>query len=181
MSSTSLLEFFAQDFTRADLIALAALGLAALSALYARRQAEEARKGRLSAERDARRPQRLEVFREMEDYCRYCSEYYTVYLQGTVPGTRELAARIDRFKTAMDHGVIFDMPAVADTSKQLQAMGWKMQRHLDRIGQGSNVAPKGTEAEKDATVVEELVELFEKQRTELHSSFAPYLHANGAA
>ena len=182
MSSTSpVLEFIAQDFTRADLIALAALGVAGLAALYAGRQAEEARKSRLSAEREARRPQRLEIFREMEDYCRYCSMYYTAYLQGTVPGTRELTARIGRFKKAMDQGAIFDMPAVVDTSKQLQSMGWRMQRHLDRLGQQASVIAQATEATKDAIAVEELVESFDKQRTELLSVFAPYLHAKSEA
>ena len=182
MSSTSqLIEFFAQDFTRADMIAMAALGVAGLSALYARRQADEARKSRLSAERDARRPQRLEIYREMEEYCRYCSTYYTVFLQGTVPGTRELTARIDRLKTAMEQGAIFDMPAVAEASKKLQNMGWKMQRHLDRIGQQARVVASATEAAKGATAVEELVESFEKQRKELRSVFAPYLHANSEA
>jgi len=180
-STPPLLEFIAQDFTCADLIAMAAVLVAGLSALYARRQADEARKSRLSAERGARRPQRLEIYREMEEYCRYCSSYYTAYLQRTVPGTRDLTARIDRLKTAMEQGAIFDMPTVAEASEQLQGMGWKMQRHLDRIGHQARVGSSATEAAKDATAVEELVESFEKQRKELRNVFAPYLHANSEA
>jgi len=77
MASTSpLLEFFAQDFIRADLIAMAALGVAGLSALYARRQADEARKSRLSAEREARRPQRLEIYRELAAFTQFMTEDY---------------------------------------------------------------------------------------------------------
>lgn len=177
-SASPLLEFIAQDFSRSDLIAMAALGVAGLSALYTRRQADEARKSRLSAEREARRPQRLEIYRELEEYCRYCSTYYTAYLQRTVSGTRELTARIDRLRTAMEQGAIFDMPAVSETSRQLQNMGWKMQRHLDRIGDQAIVFSSAMEAAKDATEVEKLVELFEKQRKELRNVFALYLDAN---
>ena len=179
MSSTSsILEFLAQDFTRADLIALAALGVAGLSVLYARRQANEARKTRLSAEREARRPQRLEIFRELEDYCRYCSTYYTLYLLGTVPGTRDLVARIETLKVKMDQGAIFDMPEVVGVSNNVQAMGWRMQRHLDRIGQQSSSPTSATAVAKDVTAVEDLVDSFAKQRSELNKVFAPYLLAN---
>ena len=178
---SAFLDFLGQDFSRADLIALAALAVAGLSAVYARRQSNEARKSRLSAEKEARRPQRLELYRTMEDYCRYCSKYYTTYLQGETTGTRNLTARISDFKRAMEHGAIHDMPGVAAQAKLLDSMGWQMQRHLDRFGNRTTVMQRGTEAKDDERAVENLVESFEEQRKALRGVFAPYLHTDGEA
>jgi hypothetical protein len=178
---SALLDFFGQDFSRADLIALAALAVSGLSAIYARRQSREATKSRLSAEKEARRPQRLELYRTMEDYCRYCSKYYTAYLQGETTGTRDLTARIGEFKRAMEHGATYDMPGVAAQAKLLESLGWQMQRHLDRLGNQPTVIQRGTEAKDDVRAIENLVERFEEERKALRSVFAPYLHTNSEA
>lgn len=178
---SAILEFLGQDFSRADLIALAALAVAGASAIYAKRQSDEARKSRLSAEKEARRPQRLEVYHTMEDYCRYCSKYYTAYLQGDTTGTRDLSARIGDFKRAIEHGAIYDMPSVAAQAKLLESMGLQMQRHLDRLGNQPTVIQRGTEAKDDERAVESLVDNFEDQRKALRSVFAPYLHTHREA
>lgn len=177
----NILEFLAQDFTRADLISLAALGIAGIAAIYARRQSEEARKSRLSAEKEARRPQRLEVFREMEAFCRYCGSYYTLYLQGTVPGTRNLVARTNDFKEKMDQAAISDMPRIRALSGELATMGWAMQRHLDRLGNQCTVVNRGTDNIADQEAVQALVDKFEAKRLELDEAFSAYLHSNNEA
>jgi hypothetical protein len=172
-----LVDYFTQDFSRSDLIALAALGVAALSAIYAKRQSKEARKARISAEREARRPQRLEIFQAMEEYCRYCGTYYTAYLQGEVTGTRNLAVRIEEFRRTIAHGAINDMPPVAAEFKVLESLGWQMQRHIDRLGIQPTVIQRGTEAKEDERKVEEIVLQFDAHRQGLSKVFSSYLNA----
>jgi hypothetical protein len=181
MSSTPLFDFFREGFARSDLIALCALAVAGLSALYARRQSREARMSRLSAEREARRPQRLELFREMESFCRYCSTYYTAYLAGSVTGTRDLSQRISEFRLAMDRGAIYDMPEVAANSKLLESMGNQLQRHLARLGAQPTVMVRGTESKEDEQKVSDICERFALERQRLREVFAPYLHAPSEA
>jgi len=177
MSTSSVIEFFNQDFSRADLISLAALAVAGLSAIYARRQSEEARKARLSAQKEARRPQRLEVYRAMQEYCRYCSTYYTAYLSGGTTGTRDLAGQISSFEREMEKAAIHDMPEVVAESKLLQSMGWRLQRHIDRLGMQPTVIARGTEAKSDEQGVHDLVDLFAKRRAALREVFASYLES----
>lgn len=178
MLSSSLLEFFGQDFARADLIALCALAVSGLSAIYARRQSQEAKKSRLSAEREARRPQRLKVYIEMDDLCRFCSTYYTRYLGGMVTGTRDLTEHLSRFRIAMDRGAIYDMPEVAAHSELLESMGNELQRHIGRLGHQPTVMQRGTDAKADEQTVSDIAKRFEAQRQKLRDIFAPYLHTN---
>ena len=60
-------DFLAQDAQRADIIAMGALFLGCLAAMYARRQSEEAKKARISAELASRLPHRLDAFRAMNE------------------------------------------------------------------------------------------------------------------
>jgi len=173
---SAIFDLLSQDFSRADLIALAALAVAGLSAVYARRQSEEARKSRLSSLKEARRPQRLEVLRAMQTFCHYCSTYYTAYLAGTATGTRDLMSRITSFEREMEEAAIYDMPQVAAESKLLQSMGIRLQRHLDRLGMQLTVIQRGTEAKADEEAVQTLVDEFAARQASLRDVFAPFLH-----
>lgn len=179
MIIAEILDFLTKDFGRADIVAFAALVISAISARYTHRQVGEARKSRLSLEMESRRPQRLQIYAEIEEFCRYCSEYYTAYLQRLVPDTRSLVSRIEKFRLMMERNVLDDMPEVEALSKQLQSMGWKMQRHLDRIGYDARSTPSLTQTARDVTAVEEIVDSFEKYRQSLRSVFAPYLNLIG--
>jgi hypothetical protein len=179
--ASTLYDFFSQDFSRADLIALGALGVAALSAVYARRQSIEATKARISSQREARRPQRLQVLSAMQDFARFCTQYYTRYLQGQTNGTRGLVDEIEHFRTSMEKSAIYDMPAVVAKAKLLESTAWRLQRSLDRLGAPTiEMATRATEKPDDAEI-HEVIDVFASQATQLRDIFAPYLHEDGDA
>jgi hypothetical protein len=91
-------DFLSQDISRADVIAVGALLVGLLSAIYARRQSIEAKATRLAAVKESRRPQRVEVFRLSVAFCAFCGRYYTLYLSRMTKGTRELVAEIESFR-----------------------------------------------------------------------------------
>lgn len=172
---TSLIKFLSEDFQRADLIALAALLVGCLAAIYARRQAVEAKLSRLGSVRESRRPQRLEVLRLARDFCRFCGTYYTMYCMGTVNGTRDLVAEIAAFKLDIElHGPL-EMPQVEAELSALQTMAWGLQRHLDRMGFQNSVRRDGPCSEADEDAVHALTDQFADKRAGLHGLFAPFL------
>jgi len=78
-----------------DLIALAAMLVAGLSALlYARHARDEARR----ANDIALRPLRVEIYQSMKEFAHFCSTYRTLQHVGSVNGTRDLVEHIESFK-----------------------------------------------------------------------------------
>lgn len=170
-----LTEFISQDLQRSDVIALGALLVGCLSAIYARRQADEARKSRIAAITESRRPVRLELLRATLDFCLYCGRYYTLFLMNAVNGTRDLVAEIDSFKLEVEQHGPLEMPNVEAEIKALQSMAWNLQRGLDRLGIQSSVIANGA-CSSDETAVQRFVDEFAARRKGLHALFRPYLN-----
>ena len=170
------MDFITQDLLRADVIALGALLVGCLSAVYARRQSVEAAKARIAATRESRRPQRLEVFRAMVEFCAFCGRYYTMYLMNATKGTRDLVSEIESLRWQMEQRGPLEMPDVAAEIKALESMAWRLQRHLDRLGSQAAVVQSGTTARADEIAVQELSDTFATKRNSLQQVFAPYLN-----
>jgi hypothetical protein len=167
--------FLAQEFTRADLVSIAALLVALLAAVYTRRQSVEATKSRLASQRESRRPQRLEVLREMREFCSYCGKYYTLYLHGRTNGTRDLVASTLAFHEAIENAAISDMPAVAAEAKLLESRAWSLQRLLDRLGAPTIDMAEDVRLKPTLNEIENLMDLIAAQSSQLSNIFAPYL------
>jgi len=86
------------DIKVSDVVAVVALLISVLSAIYARGQRAAAERANVIAVRESRRPLRLQVFQSMHQFSKYCSTYWTLYHMGEVNRTRELTERIDMFK-----------------------------------------------------------------------------------
>lgn len=93
------------DIEVSDIIAVVALLISVLSAIYARGQRIAAERANLIAVRESRRPLRLQVFQSMHYFSKYCSTYWTLYHMGEVNRSQELMERIATFKREIEqHG-----------------------------------------------------------------------------
>ena len=168
-------DFLSQDISRADVIAVGALLVGLLSAIYARRQSIEAKATRLAAVKASRRPQRVEVFRLTIAFCAFCSRYYTLYQSQMTKGTRDLVAEIESYLWEIEQLGPLEMPDVETEIKTVQAMAWQLQRNLDKLGHQATVAQSAIAASAAVTAIEQLVDSFAEIRVSLRSTFAPYL------
>jgi hypothetical protein len=169
-------DFLTQDLLRADVIALGALLVGCPSAVYARRQSVEATRTRIAATRESRRPQRLEVFRSMVEFCAFCGRYYTMYLMNVPKGTRDLVSEIESFRWQMEQRGPLEMPSVEAETKTLVSMAWRLQRHLNNLGTQSAVVQTGIADPVNEAAVQELSDEFAAKRVSLQQVFAPYLN-----
>src|SRR3972149_722439 len=133
-----------------DLIALAAVLAALLSALYARHARDTARRANDIAIHQNLRP------------------------VGAANGTRYLVAQIDSFKWEIDHHGPLAMPDVESKASDLEKRAWRLQRLLDRIAGGQNNPhdPGYATAEDN---VHGLVDWFANEHRDLRKLFQPYL------
>ena len=159
-----------------DLIALAALSVAGLSAIYSRRAHKAAERANEIATRESLRPLRLQAFQAMHHFSHYCSTYWTLYHMGEVRRSRELTARINTFKWEIAQHGHLGMPDVEEKAERFVQGAWKMQRLVDRIdgGQNSPHDPKYATAEEN---MDALVDWFAEENRELKSLFQPHLSA----
>lgn len=164
------------DIKVSDVIAVIALLISLLSAIYARGQRTAAERANLIAVRESRRPLRLQVFQSMHHFSKYCSKYWTLYHMGEVSRSRELTERIDTFKWEIEQHGSLDMPDVAEKAKALVNGAWKLQRLVDRIAVGQN-NPHDREYATAEENVEGLVVWFANENRELKALFQPYLGA----
>ena len=168
-------DFLTKDISRADVIAVGALLVGLLSAIYTRRQSIEAKATRLAAVKESRRPQRVEVFRLTIAFCAFCTSYYTLYLSQMTKGTRDLVSEIESYRLEIEQRGPLEMPDVETEIKTLQAMAWQLQRNLDKLGHQATVAQSATAASAAVTAIEQLVDSFAEKRVSLPTTFAPYL------
>jgi len=159
-----------------DLIALGALLVAVLSAIYSRRAHVAADRANEISIRESRRPLRLQVFQAMHHFSHYCATYWTLYHMGEVRRSRELVARIDTFKWEIEQHGHLDMPDVEEKAHKFVQNAWKMQRLVDRIDGGQN-NPHDRQYATAEENVEALVDWFGEENRELKNLFAPYLSA----
>lgn len=159
-----------------DGIALAALLVAVLSAVYSRGARLAAERANEIATRESLRPLRLQVFQAMYQFSHYCSTYWTLYHVGNVKGTRNLTERIETFKWQIEQHGHLGMPDIEERARQFVNSAWKMQRLIDRIAGGQNNphdAPYATAEEN----LDALIEWLAKENRELKLLFQPYLSA----
>lgn len=163
-------------FSPAEVIALLALLVAVLSAVYSRGAQNAARRANEISIRESRRPLRLQVFQAMHHFSHYCATYWTVYHLGQVRRSRELTARIDTFKWELAQHGHLDMPDADEKAKQFILNAWKMQRLVDRIDGGHNCRhdPQYATGEEN---IEGLVDWFGGENRELKRLFESYLSA----
>jgi len=164
------------DIKVSDVIAVIALLISALSAIYARGQRTAAKRANLISVCESRRPLRLQVFQSMHHFSKYCGTYWTLYHMGEVDRSQELTERIDTFKWEIEQHGHLDMPDVEEKAKALINGAWKLQRLVDRIAGGQS-NPHDREYATAEENVEELVDWFAKENRELKALFQPYLRA----
>ena len=160
----------------ADVIALLALLVAVLSAVYSRGDQYAARRANEISIRESRRPLRLQVFQAMHHFSHYCATYWTLYHMGAVRRSRELTARIDTFKWELAQHGHLDMPDADEKAKQFIQNAWKMHRLVDRIDGGQN-NPHDRQYTTAEENIEGLVNWFGEENRELKKLFEPYLSA----
>jgi hypothetical protein len=157
-----------------DLIALAAFAVAILSAIYARQAASHAQRANKITVKNALHPHRLAVFTALVDFLHFCSTYRSLQSVGTVKGTNDLVARLDRFKREVAQRGPFDMPEVEQVIEETNAKAWQLQRSLDRLGEPSDrQRDKEYFAEEDRMY--ELVDWFASMGRQAPSIFEKYL------
>lgn len=159
-----------------DLIAVGALLVAILSAIYARAARDAANRANEISTRESLRPHRLQVFQAMHHFSLYCSKYWTLYHMGEVNRSRELTSRIETFEWEIKQHGHLGMPDVEAKVKELVLGAWKMQRLVDRIA-GGQTNPHDHQYETAEDNVHGLVEWFAKENGELKALFQPYLSA----
>lgn len=162
--------------TVTDVIAIIAMLISILSAIYARGQRSAADLANRIAVCESRRPLRLQVFHSMHDFSKYCSSYWWRYRQNEVNRSQELMERIDTFKWEIEQHGQLDMPDIDEKAKAFVNGAWKLQRLIDRIAGGQN-NPHDREYATAEENVEALIEWFAKENSELKACFQPYLRA----
>lgn len=159
-----------------DLIAIAALLVAILSAIYTRGARDAANRANEISTRESRRPLRLQVFQAMHQFSHYCSTYWTLYHMGEVKRSRELTSRIGTFEWEIEQHGHLDMPDVEAKAKQFVLTAWKMQRLIDRIA-GGQTEPHDRQYASAEENIEALVDWFAEENRELKTLFQRYLSA----
>ena len=157
-----------------DLITLAAVGVAILAAIYARRAARHAQRANAITVHNALHPHRLAVFTALVEFLHFCSTYRTLQSVGNVKGTNDLMTRLDRFKWEVaQHGPL-DMPEVEKVTKETTTKACQLQRSLGQLGEPSDSrADAEYFAEEDR--MHELLDWFASQEKQAPSVFEPYL------
>lgn len=159
-----------------DLIAVAALLVALLSAIYARGARDAANQANEISTRESLRPLRLQAFQAMHHFSLYCSKYWTLYNMGEVNRSRELTAKISTFEWEIKQHGHLGMAGVEEKAKELVRGAWKMQRLVDRIA-GGQTNPHDREYESAEDNIQGLVDWFGKENGDLQALFQPYLSA----
>lgn len=157
-----------------DLIALAAVLAAVLSALYARHARDAARRANNIAVHHNLRPLRLAVYQSMKEFAHYCSTYRTLQQVRAVNGTRDLVEHIESFKWEIDQHGPLAMPDIEGKAAEFQNKAWQLQRILDRIAGGqSNPLDRAYDSAEEN--LDGLVDWFANEHRQLRTSFQPYL------
>jgi len=157
-----------------DLIAIAAVLAALLSALYARHARDVARRANDISIQQTLRSLRLAVYQSMKQFSHFCTTYRTLQHVGAVNGTHDLIEQIESFKWEIDQHGPLAMPDVEDRASQFDKKAWQMQRLLDRISGGQNNPhdPIYNSAEDN---LNGLVDWFATEHRQLKTLFQPYL------
>lgn len=159
-----------------DLIAVAALLAALLSALYARHARDTARRANDISVHQTLRPLRLAVYQSMKQFSHFCTTYRTLQHVGAVKGARDLVEQIESFKWEIDQHGPLAMPDVENKASQFEKKAWQMQVLLDRIAGGQH-NPHDSAYGSAEENLDGLLDWFATEGRQLKTLFQPYLDA----
>lgn len=162
--------------SQAELIALGALFVALLSAVYSRRVHLTAKRANDIAVQHGLRPHRIAIYHAMLQFARFCSRYRTLQTVGAANGTRELVSEIEQFKWEIEQHGPLAMPAVEVKISEFQKKAWQLQRLLDRVAAGQDKPHDRTYASAEENI-DAVVDWFAAEARQLQALFQPYLHA----
>lgn len=157
-----------------DLLALAALLVAILSAVYSKHAIAASKRSNEISTHHQLRPLRLAAYNSMRAFARFCETYSTMLHGGAVDGTRDLVNQIESFKWEIDQHGPLEMPEVEEKASEFQSKAWQLQRVLDRIA-GRQNQPLDREYETAEDNRDGLVEWFHNEGRNLSELFTPYL------
>lgn len=162
-------------------IAVLAVLVAGLSALYTRRASIEAKNAnKVSSEANsiasnqALRADRLALYNLMRDFCLYCSGYYTHLCLGNVDRSRDLMIELDRFSDSVERLGPLDIEGSAKLFRTMRGNAGEMQRLVDRI-QAGHLESRKPEFEDAKDHLSHITEWFATKSRELSQVFEPYL------
>lgn len=161
-----------------DLIAVAALLAALLSAWYARDSRDANRRANDISVHQTLRPLRLAAYQIMRQFSDYCVTYRTLQHVDAVRGTHNLVEQIENFKWEIAQLGYLGMPVVEEKSTQFVNKAWQMQRVLDRIAGGQNIDLDSARS-SDEQNLDHLVDWFDAEHRQLSMLFLPYLDGRG--
>jgi hypothetical protein len=162
------------DMSHSDLITLAAVFVAILSALYARQARDAAQRANGIALHNNLRPLRLAAYQSMREFTQFCTTYRTLWQPEPVHGTRNLVEHIETFKWEIDRLGPLAMPDVEKKAVELQNMAGQLQRVLDRLAAGQN-KPADQSYDTAEHNLDGLVDWFANEHLGLKALFLPYL------
>lgn len=156
------------------LVSLLACVIALLSACYARKSREIARKSIDISVHQNLRPLRLAVYKSMMEYAHYCSTYRTLQHMKAVDGTHDLIEHIDTLKWEVDQYGPLNMPEVEKKYVDFQNKGWKLQKVLDRLA-GHDNRPHDMQFETLEDNMHNTIDWFAQEQKDLKKMFSKYL------
>lgn len=157
-----------------DLIALGAMAVAGLSALYSRHTRDASRRANDITVHYHLRPLRLAVYQSMRQFAHYCSTYRTLQCIGNVNGTRELVDQIENFKWEIEQHGPLAIPVIEEKISELQMKSWQLQKLLDRLS-GDQNTPTDRAYETAEENIAGLIDWFANEHRTLKVLFKSYL------
>jgi hypothetical protein len=157
------------------LISLLSCVIAFVSACYARKSRDIAKKAnRISIHHDLK-PARLAVYNRLRDFADYCGKYYTLQHVKVVEGTNDLCNRIAELKWEIDSYGPLDMKDIEVKAEEFQKKAWQLQRVLDRLN-GKDRSSLDKEYENIKDNLYGLIDWFAKERNDLKQLVEKYLN-----
>ncbi len=120
------------------------------------------------------RPQRLILYNKTKEFLHYCSTYETMQHANMVNGTRDLIAKLDSYKKAVDELGPLSMPDVENKIGEIIKNVWRLQRVLDRLP-GPNPLPIQSEYDTAEENLDGLIDWFASSEKSLKGLFEPFL------
>ena len=157
-----------------DLLALGALLVAVMSAIYARHARDAAREANEIARHQTLRPLRVAVYEQMKDFSGFCAKYRTLQTVGAVTGIRDLVERIEDFQWELERKGPLGMKDVEEKAENFVNEAWKMQRLFDRLAGGQD-KPIDRDYQSAEENLDAVLDWFGIERRKLMNLFAKHL------
>ena len=166
---------------RVELIALLAVLVSGLTALYVRQSRREAQKANTSANRaneiavhNEMRELRLLAYNLTSDFLHFCVTYETQRQLHVVTRARDLVQRLDGFREQITQLGPLNMLAVEQQRGEIIAHAWALQRVIDRL-EGIHDRPENPDYELLMQELHDLLDWFAVQETEIPILFQEFL------